>query len=110
MEVKATHLEENKLFFRYNFEDAYSEHDTNLQSTLNIRRRGRKRIQVTPTVPGNIERQAYHQPIPITKALHRDLTSLCKSGAIPQFYHSFYDSLSFTENVGATDKNEEDNC
>ncbi|KAJ0170598.1 hypothetical protein K1T71_013969 [Dendrolimus kikuchii] len=111
MEVKTTHLQENKLFFRYNFEDAYSELDTNPQSTLNIRRRGRKRTQVTPIVLGNIElQQAYHQPIPITKALHTDLMSLCKSGAIPRFYHPFYDSLSFTDNVDARDKNEESNC
>lgn len=104
-------MEENKRFFRNNFEDAYSELDTNLQSTLNIRRRGRKRIQVTSIVPGNIElHQAYHRPIPITKALHTDLMSLCKSGAIPRFYHSFYESLSFTKNVDATDKNEDDNC
>lgn len=50
----------------------------------------------------------YHQPLPISKALHTDLMSLCNSGAIPRYYHTFYESLIFVENCNDHDDNDDD--
>ncbi|XP_045499408.1 uncharacterized protein LOC123697033 [Colias croceus] len=99
MEVSVTDSNPNKLFFKYNFEDDCSELDINNPRSALGRRRGRKSTQDSSSVStDNIElKRAYHQPIPISKALHADLLSLCNSEAIPRFYHPFYESLSCTE-------------
>lgn len=100
MEVSVVDSQANKLFFKYNFEDTYAELDINNTNSTSVRRRGRKRT--TTQDPGvyldNVQLQpAYNQPIPISKALYTDLLSLCKTGAIPRSYHSFYQSLFCSE-------------
>lgn len=99
MEVSVVHSQVNKLFFKYNFEDTYTELELNYTAT-SARRRGRKgtKPQDAAACMNNVQLQrAYHQRLPISKALHNDLMSLCKSGAIPQSYHYFYQSLSCSE-------------
>ncbi|CAH0731006.1 unnamed protein product, partial [Brenthis ino] len=44
---------------------------------------------------------AYNGPVPVSKALHEDLSSLCRINAIPLHYHSFYNSLISTNNTEA---------
>lgn len=109
MEVSVVDSQANKLFFKYNFEDTYSELDLNNTPSTSARRRGRKRASTQEAaVLDNVQLQrAYHQRIPISQALHTDLLSLCRSGAIPQSYHSFYQSLSCSE-VGNENISEEE--
>ncbi|CAB3259376.1 unnamed protein product [Arctia plantaginis] len=71
-----------------------------IRTEWRTRRRGRKRTstQDAAVYMDNVQLQrAYHQRIPISKALHTDLLNLCSSGAIPQSYHYFYQSLSCSE-------------
>lgn len=108
MEVSVTNSKPNKLFFKYNFEDDYLQLDLNNPRSASGRRKGRRNLhedQGTSSDNINLKR-AYHQPIPISKALHTDLQSLCTSGAIPRFYHPFYNSLSFSVGVETNNANE----
>lgn len=69
MEVRVTDSEASKLFFKYNFEDTYSELDLNNTHSTSDRRRRRKRknTQDAAVHMHNVQLQrAYHQPIPIT--------------------------------------------
>lgn len=69
----------------------YSELVLNNPQPTSSRRRGQKRFLDTSTGINSVElKRAYHQPIPISKALHIDLMSLCRSGT------AFYESLIFT--------------
>ncbi|CAH1634675.1 unnamed protein product [Spodoptera littoralis] len=83
MEVKVSRFKPTILQFKYNFEEEYLELDTELQITRP--RRGRK---ATASIAAEAEsinlhlRQAYDQQIPISKALHADLLSLCTSDDI----------------------------
>ncbi|KAL4719388.1 hypothetical protein ACJJTC_011316 [Scirpophaga incertulas] len=108
MDVHVTPSQPRKIYFKYDFDGNYLELDT-LHSTQ-IRRRGRKSKPDSPIkdialVP------AYHQPIPISKALHTDLLSLCNSGAIPRYYHNFYESLTYSQdniNIGTEEISDND--
>ena len=48
-------------------------------------------------IPSNLDVR-YSKKIPISKNKKNDLLSLCKSGLIPQEFHSFYEQLPCTEN------------
>ncbi|KAF9791362.1 hypothetical protein SFRURICE_014074, partial [Spodoptera frugiperda] len=79
MEISVLHSQPTVLRFKYDYDADYS------------------RLNVEPlprTAPRN--KRAYNKPLPISKALHGDLMSLCRAGAIPNYYHGFYNSLTFT--------------
>ncbi|KAL4711594.1 hypothetical protein ACJJTC_003611 [Scirpophaga incertulas] len=95
------------LHFKYNFDDEY----TLMNTTANQRVLARSKRNVRQASISSPAEQplklAYTQPLPVSKALHNDLISLCKSGAIPPFYHGFYDSLTSVEGPECNE-NEED--
>ncbi|KAJ2941420.1 hypothetical protein O0L34_g3629 [Tuta absoluta] len=123
MEVKASNSHPNKLLFKYEFDEEYLE--LNTEQVINNRprrggRRGRGRgagrgeltqeVSVSPGICQNIPelQRAYGQPIPVTKALHSDLMSLCKKIDIPSHYHPFYESLIYeAESVAVNQINED---
>lgn len=67
MDVYVTLSQTGKVYFKYDFDEQYLELDT-LHSTQN-RRQGRKSKPGSPTEDIALE-PVYHQPIPMTKALH----------------------------------------
>ncbi|CAG9782666.1 unnamed protein product [Diatraea saccharalis] len=74
MEVNVVDSQPNKLFFKYNFEDPYSELDLNYTHSTSARRQRRKHTSF-PSSTGlavyldNVQLQrAYQQPIPLSKA------------------------------------------
>ncbi|KAL4709235.1 hypothetical protein ACJJTC_010535 [Scirpophaga incertulas] len=95
------------LHFKYNFDDEY----TLMNITANQRVLARSKRNVRQASISSPAEQplklAYTQPLPVSKALHNDLISLCKSGVIPPFYHGFYDSLTSVEDPECNE-NEED--
>lgn len=55
-------------------------------------------------------KQAYSEPIAVSKALLADLLSLCRTEAIPAHYHSFYNSLrSYDGNLEQFSDSDSDN-
>lgn len=95
MEIHVSSSQQDKVFFKYDFDEAYSE--LNISNSFQTKRRGRK-PKTDALIEDTVLARAYHQPLPISKALHTDLLSLCNSGAIPRYYHAFYESLVSVEN------------
>ncbi|KAL4705130.1 hypothetical protein ACJJTC_005509 [Scirpophaga incertulas] len=107
MQVHVSYTTPLVLHFKYNFDDEY----TLMNTTANQRVLARSKRNVRQASISSPAEQplklAYTQPLPVSKALHNDLISLCKSGAIPPFYHGFYDSLTAVEGPECNE-NEED--
>ena len=57
-----------------------------------FRKRGRPGLELA--LPG----PAYENPRPVSAAKYRDLTELCRKGAIPQEYHGEYYGLHSSRN------------
>lgn len=95
MEVNVTHAQPHLLRYKYDFDAEYSQMDTQLQQKLPVRRK-RGACQTASNTPNSASehqwKAAYTDRLPLTKALHADLMSLCKSEAIPRHYHEFYES------------------
>lgn len=71
-------------------------------TTKNTRKRKSASTAATSSIADDVTLQpAYNGPVPISKALHEDLSSLCRINAIPLHYHSFYNSLISTNNTEA---------
>lgn len=87
VEVKVSNSYPNIIQFKYNHDDQYIE--LNTESLINRSRRGKQNRTANVEVTGL--KQAYSEPIAVSKALLADLLSLTE--AIPAHYHSFYNSL-----------------
>ena len=61
--------------------------------------RGSRRQSSASTAISDVLEQAYNGPIPISKAKKDDLMSLVASGAVPECYRDFYESLPCRNNV-----------
>lgn len=107
MEVKVSCLKPNTIQFKYNLDDEYSELNTEIQTRS---KRG-KRLLVEEEVTTEITlKQAYYRPIPVSKLLKEDLLSLCRTEAIPQHYHCFYNSLQTCANSTEQSSGSESDC
>jgi hypothetical protein len=106
MEIHVSSSQHDIVSFKYDFDAPYSE--LNILNSFQTKRRMQKPRTDTLTEDSVLER-AYHQPLPVSKALHADLLTLCNSGAIPRYYHSFYETLIIAEDNNDRDKEQEDN-
>lgn len=99
MEINAASSEPSILRFKYDFDAEYSKLNTERQQRS---KRGARHASNTPNINDSPELKiVYNEPLPIRKALHSDLISLCKSNDIPSYYHGFYKSLKFTDETEA---------
>ena len=109
-EIKVTHTEPGSLLFKYDYDDEYNKMDLTSQKP-NIRpSRKRKFIPGVSSTSLTFDEEvcpAYTKPNPISKALYDDLSSLCRSHAIPEQYHTFFTGLINTNTE--TDINSDEN-
>lgn len=95
MEVSVLHSQPTVLRFKYDFDADYSRLNVELLPRIAPRnKRGKHNNASTPLTELQLK-PAYNKPLPISKALHDDLMSLCRAEAIPSYYHGFYNSLTF---------------
>lgn len=107
MEIKVSCSKPNTIQFKYNFEDDYSELNTEIQTRSKRERRLLVEEEFTTVIP---LKPAYYQPIPVSKLLKEDLLSLCRTEAIPQHYHPFYNSLQTCANSTEHSSDSESEC
>ncbi|CAH0720974.1 unnamed protein product, partial [Brenthis ino] len=101
-EIKVAHTHPQSVYFKYDYDDDYIEMNIRSTTTKNTRKRKSASTAATSSIADDVTLQpAYNGPVPISKALHEDLSSLCRINAIPLHYHSFYKSLISTNNTEA---------
>lgn len=95
MEVSVLHSQPTVLRFKYDFDADYSRLNVELLPKIAPRnKRGKQNNTSTSlTELQLLLKPAYNKPLPISKALHGDLISLCRAEVIPSYYHGFYNSL-----------------
>lgn len=102
MEISVLHSQPTVLRFKYDYDADYSRLNVEpLPRTAPRNKRGKQPLNQpchasTSLTETQLLKPAYNKPLPISKALHGDLMSLCRAGAIPNYYHGFYNSLTFT--------------
>ena len=72
------------MYFKYDFSEEYW--SVNLLKISKRRKAGDESLKVVPTIR--------HKKIPISSAKKSDLVKLCKTGAIPGVFWSYYKSFS----------------
>lgn len=99
MEVSILHSQPHILRFKYDFDAEYSQLNVEQHQRLSSARSKRSIKQTDRQTSRSVAefqlQLAYTEPLPLSKALHEDLMSLCRSKAIPVFYHAFYESLTY---------------
>ncbi|CAH2100600.1 unnamed protein product [Euphydryas editha] len=108
-QIKVTYTNPHSLYYKYEYDEDFSEMITASTSTENTRKRKSTTNATTSSVTDVILKPAYNGPVPISKALHEDLLSLCRINAIPHNYHSFYNSLISTITETVTDEDDSEN-
>lgn len=96
MEVSILHSQPTILRFKYDFDADYSQLNVEPHQKITQRSKRNSRQIANNTSVSSTEPQlkvAYDKPLPLSKVLHADLMSLCRTEAIPAYYHGFYDSL-----------------
>ncbi|CAG4941697.1 unnamed protein product [Parnassius apollo] len=100
-EIKADPNLSGKLLYKCEFEQEN-------YYVLDICNRSSSRKRKWNGTPADVElKPAYNGPLPISKALHKDLNSLCELNAIPAYYQSFFKNLT-AENDIPQDTSDED--
>lgn len=84
-EIKVNHTEPDILYFKYDYDNEFQSIDT---SAKPIRGRPKRTMN-----DNDVLSTMYTEPIPLPKPLYDDLLSLCRTEAIPKYYHTFYNSL-----------------
>ncbi|XP_045450125.1 uncharacterized protein LOC123658877 [Melitaea cinxia] len=107
-QIKVCYTNPHSLYYKYEYDGDFNELIvTTSISTKNTRKR--KTNETTSSVADVILEPAYTGPVPISKALHEDLQSLCRINAIPHNYHSFYNSLLSTITEVVPDEDDSEN-
>lgn len=91
-QIKVTYTNPYSLYYKYEYDEDFSEIITASTSTINTRKRKSTANATTSSVP----MWSWNQPIPVQFQFWKLCTkicSLCRMNAIPQNYHSFYNSL-----------------
>lgn len=113
MKVSVSHSQPSILKFKYDFYAEYSELNTEpVRRIIRTSKRGTRKLASPSPIPSHVLELhvLYTEPLPISKALHDNLMSLCKLGDIPNFYHAFYESLTHASSCSeSTDDDTEDN-
>lgn len=93
----------DQIKFRYFLDQPYQEMQ---MARPNSRRR---RGEAVASVHDERLKPAYSGMLPVPGPLHKDLISLCDSGAIPEYYQAFYRNLVPTDNpvTGEIDEDED---
>lgn len=73
-----------------------------------MRRKTKTRNSACVNTANDDLKQAYQSFHPVSKALYTDLQSLCSAKAIPQHYHSFYESRHFVNGIQETQSESDD--
>ncbi|CAH0397612.1 unnamed protein product [Chilo suppressalis] len=94
-EIMINRAHPDVIYLKYNFDDEYISLNTAPNSRSS---RGRPKKTLVTDVSGDELRNLYREPIALPKPLYDDLMSLCKSVAIPKYYHNFYNNLHCVEN------------
>lgn len=100
-EIKVASTNPQSVYFKYDYDDDFTEMNIGLTSTKNIRKRKSASTAAASSIANAVLQPAYDGPVSISKALHEDLSSLCRINAIPLHYHSFYNSLKSTNSTEA---------
>ncbi|CAH0730226.1 unnamed protein product, partial [Brenthis ino] len=98
MEVSVLHSQPTILHFKYEFDADSARVNVEPHQTVTARNKRDTRLTANKTSASFSEPQlklAYNKSLPVSKALHTDLMSLCRAEAIPTYYHGFYNSLTF---------------
>lgn len=88
----------NSLFFKFDYWEKFKE----MRFT---------RIVTRSNISSSMDTNLYSEPLPIKQAKYKDLMAMCKDGAIPKNYHSYYENLPVVvnenSNTGATNDDDD---
>ncbi|CAH2096785.1 unnamed protein product [Euphydryas editha] len=85
-EVKVTAEQNDRIEYKYDFDE-----EPKTIIVLRTGTRNKKRLENDIAM-----KQAYQEPLPITKEKYKDIADLCRGGIIPERYHDFYLKLPTT--------------
>lgn len=104
MEVSVSHSQPTILKYKYDFDAEYSQ-----LNTESVKKTRSKRCSTQIISPSPELQVLYTEALPISKALYEDLMSLCRAGDIPNYYHGFFESLTYANSSsGSNDVDTDD--